>query len=157
MSVSDPFAAALRLLTVRDRSEAELGERLRLKGHDEEAIASVLERCLRLGYLDDRRFARERARALLRQGRAVGRRLLDDLRRHGIAEGEARDAAAEAEDEFTREEVLAALAERRFPGFDYHQADDRQRQRVVNYFLRRGFALSQVLTFFKEERSRESP
>jgi len=157
LSASDPFAAALRLLTGRDRSEAELGERLRLKGHDEEAVASVLERCRRLGYLDDRRFARERARALLRRGRAVGRCLLDDLRRHGIAEAEARDAAAEAEDEFTLEEVLAALSERRFPGFDYRQADDRQRRRVVNYFLRRGFPLSQVLTYFKEERSRESP
>ena len=146
-----PLAAALRLLTVRDRSEAELTARLRRKGFDETQIADVVERCRRYGYLDDARFARERARSLLRRGRAVGPRLLADLRRHGVSETEARAAAEDAKKDFDERELLVELLERRFPGFVFSAAADRERRRVVNYFLRRGFSLPQVLSFFQAE------
>ena len=151
MGDSDPLAAALRLLTVRDRSEAELAARLLRKGFDEAQITDAVERCRRYGYLDDARFARERARSLLRQGRAVGPRLLADLRQHGVGEAEARAAVDEAREEFDERELLAELLRRRFPDFIFRAAADRERRRVVNYFLRRGFSLPQVLSFFQAE------
>lgn len=49
---------ALRLLAVRDRSEYELRQRLLHKHDDEGEIGRLLEEFLRLGYLDDTRFAR---------------------------------------------------------------------------------------------------
>ena len=150
MSVSEALATALRLLARRGRSENELAGRLRQKGFSAEAVTAVLARCRQLGYLDDARFARERARELMRGGRAVGRRVLADLQQRGVAEATASEAVEEAAREFGEEALLAELQRRRFPDFAWPAADDRQRQRVVNFFLRRGFSLSRVLSFLRE-------
>ena len=152
LNASDPLPAALRLLAVRDRSEEELRRRLTRRGFAAGPIEVALGRCRELGYLDDVRFARERARALLAGGRAVGPRVLADLQAHGIDETAAREALAAAEAEIDPEKLLAELAARRFAGFDYRNADERQRRRVIHYFLRRGFSLSRVLSFFQQER-----
>lgn len=145
MSVVDPFGTALRLLTVRDRSSSEVANRLRQKGCEETKITAVLDRCRDLGYLDDARFARQRAQMLRRQGRAVGCRLLTDLLAHGIPEQLARDAMAEAGTAQPEREILAGLLRQRFPSFEFTAADHRQRRRVVDFFQRRGFSLSLIL------------
>jgi regulatory protein len=145
MKTSDPFAAALRLLTARDRSERELAERLRRKGFDESTCLETVARCRELGYVDDARFARSRARQLMESGRAVGKRLLLDLQQHGIAEALAGETRAELEQKRDQDAVLTELLQRRFSGFDYDQADDRERRRVIQFFLRRGFDLAVVL------------
>lgn len=147
---SDPFAVALRLLTRRDRSEAELREKLRQLGFSTTAVAETIERCLELHYLDDRRYALERARTLLRNGRGVGQKILLDLRRRGIDEDTAAQALTSAGDEFEPDRLLRDLLERRFPGFEYRQADDRERRRVVGFFQRRGFPLEQIFRLLKD-------
>jgi len=140
-----PLDVALRLLARRDRGERELAGHLRRKGCDETDIATVLQRCRELGYLDEDRFARHRAKTLMTSGRAVGGRLLAELKRQGIEEELAHQAASEAETEIDRNQLLADLLARRFAGFSYEHADDRQRRRVIHYFLRRGFSLEQIL------------
>ena len=152
LSASDPFAAALRLLARTERSSYDLADRLRKKGFDSAAIEAALERCRAFGYLDDTRFARSRARSLVQSGRAVGGRLLADLSRHGIDPETAQAAFDEARGDRDERALLSELAERRFPEFSWLTADDRSRRRVVQYFLRRGFSLSLVLTFFQQER-----
>ncbi|MEZ4598313.1 MAG: regulatory protein RecX [Syntrophotaleaceae bacterium] len=149
MKKFDPFAVALRLLTARERSGRELAERLRQKGFDDAACDETVARCRSLGYLDDARFARGRARQLLESGRAVGRHLLLDLQQHGISESLAREILSELEQEQSPRQVLENLLQRRFPGFDYDRADDRERRRVINFFLRRGFDLALVLDRIK--------
>ena len=142
----------LRLLSHRDRSSKELRERLAQKGFADGEISDALSRARELGYLDDRRFAIERARSLVRQGKAVGQRLALELRRHGVESVDIDAAETAADEEFPLEEVLRDLLERRYAGFDYHRASDKERSRVVNYFQRRGFPLSLVLAILKEER-----
>jgi regulatory protein len=89
--VPDAFETALRALRSRDRSAAELAARLARRGVEEDEQAEVLERLDRAGYLDDERFAAQRAAALA--GRGSGDALIrDDLERHGIA-AEAVEAA----------------------------------------------------------------
>lgn len=149
MKKPDAFAAALRLLTTRERSEQELAERLRIKGFPEEASREAVIRCCELGYLDDERFARCRARQLLESGRAVGKKLLIDLQQHGVSEVLARETLAELEEEFDQKAVLMELLQRRFGSFDYYQAEDREKRRVIHYFLRRGFDLTTVLECIK--------
>lgn len=149
MSATDPWNAALALLASRDRSEEELAARLRRKGFTEKDIAATLERCREYGYLDDARFARRRALGLVGSGRAVGGRLRAELRQQGINEALARQAAEEAENAIDRDQLLAELLERRFPGFSYAEADDRRRRRVIHYFLRRGFAFERILAHCK--------
>jgi regulatory protein len=152
LSGSDPYAVALRLLTGREHSRAELEAKLGRRGFTADAVAAVVERCRDLGYLDDGRFARCRARTLMESGRAFGPKLLRDLRRFGIDEETAAQAVAEIQEGRSEQELLADLADRRFPDFCWREADDRERRRVVNYFLRRGFTPGLVLTFFKTKR-----
>jgi len=151
-SGSDPYAVALRLLTRRDYSRAELASRLQRRGFSLEQIDQTLQRCTELGYINDERYALERARSLLRSGRAVGGCLFADLRRHGIPAPLAEEAMNQASDEVDQETLFDQILQQRFAGFSFRQANDREKQRVVNYFRRRGFDLGLILNRLREER-----
>jgi len=150
-SASDPFVVALRLLTRRDRSEAELREKLEQFGFSTSNIDQTIVRCREYNYLDDQRYALERARALMRSGRGVGQKILLDLRRRGIAAETAEQALATATSELETDQLLRDLLDRRFPGFNYRQAAERERRRVVGFFQRRGFPLELIFRVIKEE------
>ncbi len=60
--------AACRALGCRDLSAAALDERLRRAGFSAEARSRAMAQLLEAGYLDDERFALERARALAERG-----------------------------------------------------------------------------------------
>lgn len=149
-SASDALSSALRLLTVRDRSESELLRRLREKKFPDDEIAAALERCRDFGYLDDRRFALNRARMLMREGRAVGSRLGWELRRGGVADELIDLAMTAAAAEYPPLDVLRELLERRYPHYDHRHADDRERRRVIQFLQRRGFALGDILSVLQK-------
>jgi len=151
-SASEAYAAALRLLTRRGYAEVELSGRLLDKGYSAEEAAAALVRCRELGYLDDTHFAQQRALALLRNGRAVGRRARLDLRQRGIDAELAAAAVAAAEREHPPQELLLTQLAKRYPHFDYATADAASRRRIINFFLRRGFELSLVLTTLHAEK-----
>ncbi|AMV71301.1 hypothetical protein JCM30471_31370 [Desulfuromonas carbonis] len=153
-NASDPYLVALRLLTRCERSCSDLRQNLQQRGFEEGAIAAALQRCQELGYLDDARYARLRARSLVASGRAFGVRLKQDLLRHGIDPEEADAAIAEVGGDDPAGEQLAALLARRYPDFSWEEADDRLRRRVTGFFLRRGFPLPLVLTRLKQKRER---
>ena len=150
-NASDPLACALQLLSRRDRSEAELVGKLEGRGFPAAAIEATLIKCRDYGYLDDARYARERARTLLRSGQGVGHRVLRDLRRRGIDESTAQRALEEVSDEFSRDRILREQLQRRFPAFNFVDADEKQRRRVINFFQRRGFALAEIFHVLKDE------
>ncbi|HEV8104034.1 MAG TPA: regulatory protein RecX [Gaiellaceae bacterium] len=64
----DPIEVAARSLRHRDRSRSEVDERLAKAGVGEEERTEALERLAQLGYVDDGRFAAERAAALAGRG-----------------------------------------------------------------------------------------
>jgi regulatory protein len=64
----DPIEVAARSLRHRDRSRSEIDERLAKAGVGEEERAAALERLTQLGYVDDDRFAADRAAALAGRG-----------------------------------------------------------------------------------------
>jgi len=142
---------ALRMLNRRDYSCAELAGRLADRNIEADRVEAVIKRCLDLGYLDDQRYAAQRARSLMRQGRAVGRRILLDLRRHGIDEATAVQALQQARDEQSDSDVLDELLERRFSGFDYTASTEKERRRIIHYLQRRGFALECILEKLTEK------
>ena len=148
---SNAFAAALRILTRRDRSETELRKKLKQFGFSLPAIETAIEKCREYNYLDDNRYATERARALMRSGRGVGAKILLDLRRRGVDEAITRHALEVVEKEFSACDLLREQLNRRFPNFNYANASNRERQRVIGFFQRRGFSLEQVFTILKEE------
>ncbi len=142
---------AFSLLALRDHSEAELLRKLNRYDYPPEAIDSALNRCREYGYLDDYKFALERARGLLARGRAIGPKVMEDLRKRGIEEQIARRAIIEASGDINEKEILTAIFEKRFSGFNFPEARDSEKKRVVNYLLRRGFSLSTVLEFLREK------
>jgi regulatory protein len=141
----DPWPAALRLLTGRDYSLSELRRRLLDKGFAPTDIEEVLQRCLEFGYLDDARYALNRATSLMNQGRAVGPRILVDLRQRGISEGVACQALAKAREVCDENDLLTSLLERRFPDFNYSSAPAKERRRVVHFLQRRGFSIGHIM------------
>jgi len=142
---TNPWAEALRILTRRDYSQFELRQRLRDKGFEQDLIETALQRCLELGYLDDQRYALNRATSLMRQGRAVGQRVLYDLRKHGIDEEVANRALEQARESCDETSLLTSLLEKRFPGFSYNAAPDKERRRVVHFLQRRGFTIDLIM------------
>ena len=103
----DPIEIAARALQHRDRSRRQLDERLTRAGVDDAGRAEALETLERVGYLDDRRYARARATALAERGYG------DDGIRHfleedGLSQAEATDAVAELEPERERAARLVA-------------------------------------------------
>jgi regulatory protein len=139
------------MLNRRDFSVAELTRRLAGKDLAPDQVKAVIDRCLELGYLDDARYAVQRARSLMRQGRAVGVRILIDLRRSGIDESTAQQALEQARTEQSDADVLGELIERRFPLFDFGASTDKERRRIVQFLLRRGFPLDSILKKLTEK------
>ena len=145
------FSAALRVLSRRDRSETELRQKLEQFGFSDSVIETAVEKCREYNYLNDNRYATERARALMRSGRGVGRKIKLDLQRRGIDEPTVEQALETAEAEFPTDQLLRDQLLRRFPNFNYLTADSREKRRVIGFFQRRGFPLGQIFTILKEE------
>lgn len=149
-SGSDPFAVALRLLTGRDRSCSELKKRLKDRDFCDDEIDATIRRCLEYGYLDDLRFAENRARALMNSGRAIGRRAVLEMKKHGLESELIESALAAAAEDLDLGALLRELFERRYPDYNNRQADRRMQQRIIGYFQRRGFPLSLILDTMKQ-------
>jgi len=89
---------ALRALARREHSRASLDDRLARAGVAAGERHGVLDRAERTGLVDDARYAERRAEQLA--GRGAGDRfVLDDLARHGVADGIAREVVARLEPE----------------------------------------------------------
>jgi regulatory protein len=121
----------VRALSRRDRSRAELEQRLAQAGVRADEREETLERAVRAGLVDDARFAAARARTLAERG-AGDRLVLHDLARLGVEERIARAALSGLEPEAERAarilgargrsvRTLRYLASR---GFDPESLDD---------------------------------
>jgi regulatory protein len=137
------------LLTRRDHGTAELRGRLLAKGFAAEAVEQAIARGIELGYLDDARYVERLSRDLLASGRAAGPRLALELRRRGLPEELIGAALSAARAGGGEETALRELIARRFPAFNYADADAGTRRRVVNFLQRRGFPLDRILNELK--------
>ena len=131
---------ALRLLSLRGRSRRELKLALARKGFAEPQQEAVLDRLAELGYVDDVRFARDRASALLRSGRLGPRAVLQRLFAHGLSEEQAKEALSHAEREVGVDPLEAArlLLQRR--GLVGQPLEPKQRAKAARLLRARGFA-----------------
>lgn len=143
------FDSSLKILSLRDHSEAELRRKLTAKGYEEQGIEESVARLKELGYLDDLRFARSFASSALRNGRGYGGRLKLELSRRGVAPAIVSEVLAELSAEYDERELLAQLIERRYAGFDAATAPDKEKRKVVGYLQRRGFSLSAIFAALK--------
>lgn len=144
--------AALRLLTVRSRSVAEIRKRLGRKGFDRTVVDRVVEGLARTGLLDDHAFARQwveeriarrpRGRFALVQelrGKGVDREVAEEaveavFRAEGVAEEEIALRAAEKWLARRSRSTRSALV-----GEEGFEAEQRARRRLYGALVRKGF------------------
>jgi regulatory protein len=152
---SDPDAAkrafdsALRILTRRDCSSAELARKLRDRGIADPLIGEVVTRLQGAGYLDDRRFARAWAESAVENGRGYGPRLRMELARRGVPDEIVAEVLAAVAAEYDEEATLAALLARKFAGFNPAATTDGEKRRVLQYLQRRGFSSAAIFQAFR--------
>lgn len=147
----DACRKALDLLARRDHSRGELRRKLALRGFDEKALEDALEQLSAQGFINDAKYAADWVESALRSGRGFGTKLLAGLQQKGVARETALQAVAAAAAENPAEQVLAAVVKKRFAAFDNETATQKERQRVYGYLQRRGFSLSTINNYFRNQ------
>jgi regulatory protein len=144
--------SALRILGRRDHSVAELTQKLVHSGFDGGMIQRVVAECGRMGYLDDRRTARQLIDRMKRRGMGV-RRIRHELQKRGL-EGEQTEAQLRAGVTPSEERALARqVAEKKLKTLE-NETDFRNRSLRLQRFLRyRGFSDSLIVEMLKEMQS----
>ena len=124
--------AALRLLTRRDHSRAELTSKLAAQAESAEQLEAVLDTLQAERLLSDNRFATQRVVA--RAGRYGNARLKQELRQKGVADEDIAAALPEGGDEAER---CRAVWARKFRELPQSAAERAKQMRFLQY---RGFS-----------------
>jgi regulatory protein len=132
--------ACLRLLSARARSRHELLTALERKGFSEPVRQAALARVEGWGYLDDERFAKDRAAVLLQKGRYGPQQVEQRLQAHGLSREAASEAVAAAREavEFDAEATARQVLEQR--GLLGRKLSPREHARAGRLLFSRGFS-----------------
>ena len=134
------YDQAIRLLEFRSRSVAELRRKLLQKGGDSAEIDRVIERLREQRLLDDVSFAREFVRSRVMGAGSSRHRILQELRRKGVARSVADEAieGLEAREGIDASATVHRIAQKKWSSMS--ELDDFTRRRRLYAFLaRRGF------------------
>jgi regulatory protein len=133
------YGKALGLLSRREHSKRELQRKLDRTGFDAEEASAALEQLQEQSFQSDERFAQLLVRSRASQGHGP-RRILAELRTHGIADAEARSALEEESEDWL---ALARRIYRRRYGATA-PPDRQESQKRAAFLLRRGFDAATV-------------
>jgi len=138
------FNRALKLLTVKPRSVAELRERLfQGKNVSAEVVETVIARLQQYGYLNDERFAFGYASLRVKQ-RPLGRRRLErDLKLKKVAKGVADEALQLVYAETPEEQLIDAAIEKRMRLRGRPKTRE-EAKKLFDHLLRQGFEFELV-------------
>ena len=148
----ETYLAALRMLSRRELSEAQVRQRLARRQHDAAAIDDAIARLKDARSIDDARTAAAIAQtelAVRRHGRLRVRRQIESA---GIAPSLAQQAVDAAFAEVEDDDLLAAALDKRLRGRT-EIADDRERQRLYRYLIGQGFESDRVIAALRRRRS----
>jgi regulatory protein len=129
---------AYRLLTYRARSRKELEEKLKDREFSDAVIEAVVADLARLGYVNDRDFARLWAAGRIRL-RGFGRRKIEqELRNKGISRDVVQETLREAFEDTPESDIAQQEAEKKLRSLA--RFDPRvRRRRLAGHLERRGF------------------
>jgi regulatory protein len=144
------------LLSYRPQSTQEIRQKLGKKDYEDVVIEAAIERMTRMGYLDDRSFARFWIESRSRSKPLGKQALTYELRQKGIADAIVRELLEELVDESDAAYQAAEGRVRRFRGSNQRDF----KQKLGAFLQRRGFrydAVNQALTRLIEELSESEP
>jgi regulatory protein len=144
------------LLSYRPQSTQEIRQKLGKKDYEDVVIEAAIERMTRMGYLDDRNFARFWIESRSRSKPLGKQALTYELRQKGIADALVRELLEELVDESDAAYQAAEGRVRRFRGSSQRDF----KQKLGAFLQRRGFrydSVNQALTRLIEELSESEP
>lgn len=134
--VAEVTACAVRMLSRRPLSRAELITRLCEKGYGEEDAAVAADRLEETGVLDDAAYARTLLSYYGARAYGAGR-IREEFRRRGIPRKLWEDVLSEEEND--GEQLMALIRRKRAA-----VTDEKAQRKLVNMLLRRGFSYEQI-------------
>lgn len=141
---SEPLTVAIRILSLKDRTESEIREKLKKKGFNDRQIAETVEYLKKKGYIDDTKFI-QRAEKIA-EDRLLGEMGLKNyLLRKGIPEDKIE--ALPQIDEFS---IALKLLERK-KHLLKDLSPERRKTKIAGFLLRRGFSWDTVAKCIKRE------
>lgn len=140
------FQHALRFLSYRPRSEAEVHRKLSEQGFDEAVVQAVLQRLKENGLLGDEKFAQDWVENRTTFRPRSKRMLAMELRQKGVIDEEIEKALAETEDENTLAYQAASQYARRLAGVDWETF----RSRLGGHLARRGFSYGTIAPVLRQ-------
>jgi regulatory protein len=132
------FQRALKILSYRSRSQAEMRHKLTELGYSRAIAERTLEKLADLNYLNDESFARNWAQSRTRSRGYGAKRLEQELKAKGIEPGLRRRVIGEACDRETERNNAKRLLERKFR--DEPLNDPKILRRAVAFLQRRGYS-----------------
>jgi regulatory protein len=141
---------AYRLLAVRARSERELRTKLKEKKFDRPVIDRVVARLYELTYLDDEAFARQWARHLAVDKLSGNRRIEMSLQEKGVDRTTCERILAEIRQEAPEKEAIRQVVRKKLKGGKLQKQDGREKRRLVQHLLGRGFAPDLIFEVIRE-------
>ncbi len=148
------YFRALRWLTARELSEAQVRARLAEKGYTDTAIAPAVERLLQDRTLDDRRAATAVARTEARVRRHGPHRVMGKLMAMKIDRDLAKEIVKEQFGEEDADALLDKTLEIRLRGNPDRLTDPRERRKILAYLVRQGFSASSASTAIRNKTKR---
>ena len=137
----NPRDYAIKLITIKDRTEKELRDKLKAKNFDENRIEEEMEFLSNYGYINDKRYAEHFTNDCISIKKWGKSRIRAELLHRGvdreIVENVIEDAFIDIEDD-----RLYAEMEKRFKNADF--SNMKERSRIFNFYLRRGFSTEEI-------------
>jgi regulatory protein len=120
-------------------------EKLHGKGFNEADAEVALGRLVSEGWVDDRRFAERFAESAIASSRYYGHRLRQEMRRRGLPPELVTEVLGRVLEDHDEAGEVCAIVDRRFSGFLFSIASDKEKRRTVGFLQRRGFSLSAIM------------
>jgi regulatory protein len=141
-SSTSAYSRALRWLTARELSQAQVRSRLAEAGYTETAVSTAIGRLLETRTIDDRRAAMAVARTEARVRRHGPRRVMGKLMSMDIDRDLAKEIITELFGEEDEAQLLESTLDRRLRGRPERLKDPHERTKLVAYLVRQGFSVS---------------
>ena len=145
MSQQSAYEYALRLLTARSYTARSLRRKLAQKGIEPETAEAVMTRLESSGLIDDAKYAEQYTRSKILTSGASKRRVVQDLRRKGIAQPLADAAIASV---FAEEDVDPVAMAEKAARKKVAQMGDLDpivlRRRLFGFLARKGYELDDI-------------
>ena len=142
---------AMHILERTDKTEAQLRKKLEESEYPKEAVESAIAYVTSYGYLDDRRYAKHYIE-WKKQGKGKAR-LKMELVQKGISREIIEEVLESTDFGETREMIRQIILKKRKTNIPMNE---KEKQRLYGFLMRKGFASSDILAVMREEEWRNN-